>query len=80
MEIDWKSKLSSRKLWAAVAGFITGIVVLFGGNGDLAGGAVVSLGSVIAYILGEAMVDSARAGKSDTLMLTDDGGDIDVEN
>jgi len=57
--IGWKSKLASRKLWAAVAGFITGIVVLFGGNGDVAGGAVVSLGSIVAYIIGEAWVDAA---------------------
>ena len=26
MNVDWKQKLTSRKLWMAVAGFITGLV------------------------------------------------------
>ena len=29
MKIDWKQKLTSRKLWVAVAGFVTGTVLLF---------------------------------------------------
>ena len=31
MNIDWKRKLSSRKLWLAVAGFISGLILAFGG-------------------------------------------------
>lgn len=30
MGIDWKRKLSSRKLWAAVAGIVTGLAMVFG--------------------------------------------------
>ena len=29
-KIDWKRKLSSRKLWAAVAGIVTGLAMVFG--------------------------------------------------
>ena len=29
MSIDWKRKLSSRKLWLAVAGFISGLILAF---------------------------------------------------
>ena len=29
-KIDWKHKLSSRKLWAAVAGIVTGLAMVFG--------------------------------------------------
>ena len=28
MKIDWKRKLSSRKLWAAVAGIVTGLAAV----------------------------------------------------
>ena len=28
MKIDWKAKLTSRKLWMAVAGFVTGGIVV----------------------------------------------------
>ena len=62
MQIDWKRKLTSRKLWMAVAGFITGIVVLFTGGATEVNitGAVMSLGSVIAYIIGEGLTDMAH--------------------
>ena len=60
MKIDWKRKLTSRKLWMAVAGLITGVILIF--NGDAAeetiSGCVMSLGSVISYIVGEGLVDS----------------------
>lgn len=59
MKIDWKRKLTSRKLWMAVAGFITGVVVLFTGGATEVNitGAVMSLGSVVAYIVGEGLTD-----------------------
>ena len=50
--IDWKRKLSSRKLWAAAAGIVTGLAMVFGL------GAVVSAASVIAYIITEGKVDA----------------------
>ena len=31
MKIDWKRKLTSRKLWVAVAGFVSGLILAFGG-------------------------------------------------
>lgn len=62
MKIDWKQKLTSRKLWMAVAGFITGLVALFAGGATEINitGAVMSLGSVIAYIVGEGLTDAAH--------------------
>ena len=62
MNIDWKQKLTSRKLWMAVAGFITGLVALFAGGATEINitGAVMSLGSVIAYIVGEGLTDAAH--------------------
>ena len=67
MKIDWKRKLTSRKLWAATAGFITGVVLLFtaGANEETIAGCVMSLGSVVAYIVGEGLTDAANV-KDDT--------------
>lgn len=66
MKINWKQKLTSRKFWAALITFITSILVAFGVP-DLTIEqviAVISAGSVmIAYIIGEGMVDAARIEK-----------------
>ena len=64
--IDWKRKLSSRKLWAAVAGIVTGLAMVFGldeGTMSSVAGAVVSVSSVVAYIITEGKVDEAAAKK-----------------
>lgn len=62
MNIDWKRKLTSRKLWAAVAGFVLGVVMLFtsGATEETIAGCVMSLGSVVAYIVGEGLTDAAN--------------------
>jgi hypothetical protein len=62
MKIDWKQKLTSRKLWVAVAGLITGIVMLFtaGATAETITGCVMTLGSVVAYIVGEGLTDAAH--------------------
>ena len=63
MEINWKQKLTSRKFWAAIIGFVTAVMVVFGVS-DLTIEQVVALiaavSTLIAYIIGEGMVDSAR--------------------
>lgn len=60
-KIDWKRKLSSRKLWAAVAGIVTGLAMVFGLDENTistVAGAVVSVASVVAYIMAEGKVDA----------------------
>ena len=64
--IDWKRKLSSRKLWAAVAGIVTGLAMVFGldeGTISNVAGAVVSVASV-AYIIAEGRVDAEGVKKA----------------
>lgn len=59
--IDWKRKLSSRKLWAAIAGIVTGLAMVFGLDENTistVAGAVVSVASVVAYIMAEGKVDA----------------------
>jgi hypothetical protein len=60
MKIDWKRKLTSRKLWLAVAGFVTGLILAFNGSAQTAetvSGCIMSGASVIAYIVGEGLAD-----------------------
>ena len=55
-------KLTSRKLWAAVAGIVTGLAMVFGLDENIittVSGAVVSAVSVITYIVTEGKVDAA---------------------
>lgn len=62
-KVNWKQKLTSRKFWAALIGFITAMMVAFGVN-DLTIEQVVAMitaaSTLIAYIIGEGMVDAAR--------------------
>lgn len=64
MKIDWKEKLSSRKFWAAVIGFITAVMVACNFDSitvEQVAAIITAGGVLIAYILGESMVDKARA-------------------
>ncbi|MCM1275442.1 MAG: hypothetical protein NC299_08755 [Lachnospiraceae bacterium] len=63
MKIDWKRKLTSRKLWVAVAGFVAGLIVLFGKpqeTADKISGAILSGAAVVGYIVGEGLTDAAH--------------------
>lgn len=65
--INWKQKLSSRKLWAAAVGVIVGLAAAFGiTENDYAQivGVVGSVISAVSYIFGESAVDAAREKNS----------------
>lgn len=65
--MDWKRKLTSRKLWAAIAGFVSGLLVALG-KGETAetvAGLIMSGASIIAYIIGEGLVDAAATIKEE---------------
>lgn len=58
----WVRKLTSRKLWMAVALFLSGLVTAFGGRGEAAetvSGCVMQLASVVGYLLAEGLTDCA---------------------
>ena len=69
MKFDWKRKLTSRKLWIALAGFIAGLIIAFGGSEDTANtvsGCVMSGAAVVGYVIGEGLADSnGSSGKED---------------
>lgn len=57
-------KLTSRKLWMAVALFVSGLIVAFDGDATTAetvSGLIMQGGAVIAYILAEGWADAANA-------------------
>ncbi len=65
MKINWKQKLTSRKFWAAVIGFVTSILMILKINEltiEQVTGIISACAVLIAYILGEGMVDSSRIG------------------
>ncbi len=65
MKTDWKSKLTSRKFWAAVAGFVAPLLLAFGVSESVVSevtGIIMSGSTVIAYIIAEGMVDSVKDG------------------
>ncbi len=60
--IDWKRKLTSRKLWAAVAGFVSGLLIYLGHSESEAAqvaALILQAASVLAYCIGEGLADSA---------------------
>lgn len=64
--VNWKQKLTSRKLWTAVVGVVVGLAAAFGmRENDWAqiAGIVTSAASVVAYIFGESKIDAASARK-----------------
>lgn len=66
MRIDWKRKLTSRKFWVAVAGFVAGLIVALGGaqaTAETVSGCIMAGASVLGYLLAEGLADSANAGK-----------------
>lgn len=63
--IDWKRKLTSRKFWAAVAEFVTMLIIAFGGTQETAvqvTALIMAGASVLAYIIAEGLVDAANVG------------------
>ena len=73
--IDWVAKLTSRKFWMAVAGFVGGLIVAFGGRETTSTqvtALIMSGASVIAYILGEGMADAAGATQNMTYIAKED--------
>lgn len=69
MKIDWKRKLTSRKLWLAIAGFVAGLILAFNGSAETAetvSGCIMSGASVVGYIIGEGLTDAANLKNEQT--------------
>ena len=63
---DIKRKLTSRKLWLALAGVATGVFLALGGDASeiqTVAGSITALASALAYILTEGKIDAAAVRK-----------------
>ena len=66
--IDWKRKLTSRKLWIAVAGFVSGLMIALGkseSDAAMVGGLILQGASILAYCIGEGLADSGEVNYID---------------
>lgn len=62
-KIDWKRKLISRKFWAAIAGFVAGLIVFIKSptsSPEAITALIMQVGSLVAYIIGEGLADSSN--------------------
>ena len=62
-KIDWVRKLTSRKFWTAVASFVSMMIVAIGGTENQATqitALIIAGATVLAYIIGEGLVDAAN--------------------
>lgn len=62
--VDWARKLTSRKFWAAVASFVSMMIVAAGGAESTAAqitALIMAGASVVAYIIGEGLTDAANS-------------------
>ena len=74
MKEDIIRKLTSRKFWAAVVAFVTGLLIYFGKTTEQANqvaALIMSGAAVVAYIIGEGLADAAGAA-GDTYILPED--------
>lgn len=59
--VNWKQKLTSRKLWMSVASFVSMIAIALGMSEQSAGqvtALIMAGATVIAYVIGEGLVDA----------------------
>ena len=61
--MNMRNKLTSRKFWMALALFVSGVITAAGGTADAAetiSGLIMQGAAVIAYIIGEGLVDAGN--------------------
>ena len=62
-KIDWKRKLTSRKLWLSIASFVAMLIIAINGNEGSAqqvSALIMAGATVIGYVIGEGLADSGN--------------------
>lgn len=75
MKIDWVRKLTSRKFWLAIVGFVTPLCLAFGVSQDMTtqtAGIIMAGATMIAYIIGEGLIDSSTIDTSTDISTEND--------
>lgn len=84
MKIDWKRKLTSRKLWISLANFVSMLYIYFGhavSDGEKIAAIILAGGTLIGYVIGEGLADSSDTHISGNTaeFLPEDDKDDDIE-
>lgn len=67
-KIDWKRKLSSRKLWVSVAGFVAMLLVFLNidkGTAEQVAALIMAGATIIGYVIGEGLADAGNKENGD---------------
>ncbi len=62
-KIDWKRKLTSRKLWLSVASFVAMLIIAINGDEGSAqqiSALIMAGATIIGYVIGEGLADSGN--------------------
>lgn len=62
-KIDWKRKLTSRKFWVAIIGFVTTVMIALNIDKmtvEQVAAIISAMGTLVAYIIGEGLTDAAH--------------------
>ena len=73
--INWTRKLTSRKLWTAVASFVSVMIIAVGGaqgTAEQVTALIMAGASVVAYIVAEGLADASNTSATST---EDQGGE-----
>ena len=60
---NWKTKLTSRKFWAAVVGVVISVMVIFGSSEEEQAkvtGLITACGTLVGYMLAEGIADGGN--------------------
>jgi hypothetical protein len=66
-KIDWKRKLTSRKMWLSIASFVSMLIIAQGGGQSQAtqiSALIMAGASIIGYVIGEGLADGANSDAS----------------
>lgn len=61
--IDWKRKLTSRKLWLSIASFVAMLIIAINGDEGSAqqiSALIMAGATIIGYVIGEGLADSGN--------------------
>lgn len=75
MQIDWKRKLTSRKLWMSIASFVSMLLIFFGyaeGEASRVAALIMAGATVIGYAIAEGLADSGNADQEIMLVKSED--------
>ena len=65
-KIDWKRKLTSRKLWLSVASFVAMLIIALKGDegsAEQVSALIMAGATIIGYVIGEGLADSGNRGE-----------------